>query len=51
MMILLTIISGIALSVIGILLMRPISRLLGATDAMMEDCVTYGRVVLLFNTP
>ncbi|EET58405.1 MATE efflux family protein [Marvinbryantia formatexigens DSM 14469] len=50
MMILLTIISGIALSVIGILLMRPISRLLGATDAMMEDCVTYGRVVLLFNT-
>ena len=50
MMILLTIISGIALSVIGILLMRPISRLLGATDAMMEDCVTYGRVVVLFNT-
>ena len=38
------------LSAVGIVLIRPISYLLGATDAMIEDCVVYGRVVLLFNT-
>lgn len=50
MMIQLTLICGIVLSVVGIVLIRPISYLLGATDAMIEDCVVYGRVVLLFNT-
>lgn len=50
MMILLTTISGIILSVIGIVFMRPISLLLGATDAMLEHCVIYGRTVLIFNT-
>ena len=42
--------SGVILSLIGILFIRPISYLLGATDAMIEDCVIYGRVVLSFNT-
>ena len=50
MMIQLTLICGIVLSAVGIVLIRPISYLLGATDAMIEDCVVYGRVVLLFNT-
>ncbi len=50
MMILLTTISGIVLSVIGILFIRPISYLLGATEAMIGDCVLYGRLVLAFNT-
>ena len=50
MMIQLTLAAGIVLSVIGVLFIRPISYLLGATDAMIEDCVVYGRVVLLFNT-
>lgn len=50
MMIIFTLICGIALSVIGIVFMRPISYLLGATEAMIEDCVLYGRVVLCFNT-
>lgn len=43
MMIQLTLAAGIVLSVIGVLFIRPISYLLGATDAMIEDCVVYGR--------
>lgn len=50
MMVILTLICGVALSVCGIIFIRPISRWLGATDAMIEDCVLYGRVVLSFNT-
>lgn len=49
MLIALTIICGILLSVIGIVFIRPISYLLGATDTMIEDCVVYGRIILLFN--
>ena len=39
---------GIVLSVIGVVFMRPVSILLGATDAMIEDCVLYGRIVISF---
>ena len=49
MMIYLTLILGVILSVLGIVFIRPISYLLGATDTMIDECVTYGRVVLLFN--
>lgn len=50
MMIWLTVILGVVLSVVGIVFMRPISRLLGATDDMLEDCVAYGRTLMGFNT-
>lgn len=50
MLVKLTVVLGVILSLIGILFIRPISYLLGATDAMIEDCVIYGRVVLSFNT-
>lgn len=50
MMVKLTVILGVILSVIGIALLRPISYLLGATGAMIDDCVVYGRLVLVFNT-
>lgn len=50
MMILLTILLGIALSVFGVAFIRPISYLLGATEEMIEDCVLYGRIVIAFNT-
>ena len=49
MMILLTLVLGALLTVLGILFIRPVSYLLGATDAMIEDCVQYGRAVLAFN--
>lgn len=45
-----TAVCGILLSVIGIIFMRPISYLLGAADAMVKDCVIYGRTVMAFNT-
>ncbi len=50
MLVNLTAILGVALSAIGIIFMEPIAGMLGATKAMMEDCVVYGRVVLLFNS-
>lgn len=50
MMILLTVWLGIALTVIGIIFIRPVAILLGANDAMIEDCVVYGRIILAFNT-
>lgn len=50
MMIKLTVILGVILSVIGIALLRPISYLLGATEVMIDDCVIYGRLLLVFNT-
>lgn len=45
-----TFISGILLSVLGIVFIRPIAILLGATEDMIADCVVYGRVMFLFNT-
>ena len=48
MMIILTVLSGAVLTAIGLIFMRPISYLLGATDAMIDDCVRYGRTVLAF---
>jgi len=50
MMVIFTVLLGVVLSVIGIIFMRPISLLLGATDEMLEDCVIYGRIILIFNT-
>ncbi|MDD7337512.1 MAG: MATE family efflux transporter [Ruminococcus sp.] len=50
MMIYLSLICGVAASVIGFVFIRPISYLLGATDAMISDCVEYGRMIFLFTT-
>lgn len=48
MLILFTIILGILLSITGMLLIRPASLFLGATPAMLPDCVLYGRVTIAF---
>ena len=48
MMVLFTLALGIVLSAAGIVFMRSVSRFLGATDAMMDDCVLYGRIVTGF---
>ena len=37
---------GIVLTVIGIVLLRPISAAFGATGDMLEDCVIYGRIIM-----
>ena len=48
MMVLFTLALGAVLSAAGIVFMRPVSLFLGATDAMMDDCVLYGRIVTGF---
>ena len=48
MLVYLTLILGLILSVIGVVFIRPIAYLLGATDAMIEDCVVYGRIMNAF---
>ena len=37
---------GVLIALLGILLIRPIAAALGATGAMLEDCVLYGRIIL-----
>ena len=46
MLIYLEIILGVIFTIIGIILLRPIAKMLGATEEMMEDCLTYGRILL-----
>lgn len=41
---------GVILTVVGVLTMRPMAILLGATEAMLDDCVLYGRIVVCFLT-
>lgn len=40
---------GAVISVLGILLTRPVAAALGAEGAMLEDCVLYARIILLAN--
>lgn len=46
MLIYVTVGSGIVLSVIGIIFLRPIAIALGATENMVGDAVLYGRIIL-----
>ena len=48
MMVLFTLLLGLVLSAVGFLTMRPVSYFLGATDAMIDDCVLYGHIVTGF---
>ena len=43
-----TLVLGLAAAGLGAAFIRPISIGLGATPAMLEDCVTYGRILILF---
>ena len=38
---------GIVIAALGFVFIRPIAALLGAKDTMLDDCVTYGRIILL----
>lgn len=49
MMIYFTLLCGVILSILGVTFARPVAYLLGATDAMIGECVSYARVVLIFN--
>lgn len=43
-------IAGIVLSAVGFVFLRPIAAALGAHEAILEDCVLYGRILLVANT-
>lgn len=47
---LLTII-GIVFTIIGVFLIEPVAKLLGADENMLTDCVTYGRTLIIFLVP
>lgn len=38
---------GVVLSVTGLIVLRPVAALLGAEGALLEDCVRYGRIILV----
>ena len=47
MLVYVTLVGGVVLAAAGELCLRPVAELLGAGGAMLEDCVTYGRIILL----
>ena len=42
-----SIVTGMVLSVLGIIFIRPVASLMGAEGKMLDDCVIYGRIILL----
>ena len=50
MLITLVVILGILLTIFGLIVVRQLSHALGARGQMLEDCVTYGRTLMIFNT-
>lgn len=42
-----TIGGGIIIAALGIIFIRPIAALLGAEGSMLDDCVLYGRIILI----
>lgn len=49
-MIYFTLIIGAVLTAAGLALVRPVARMLGAGEEMLEDCVLYGSIVIAFTT-
>lgn len=47
MLIYFEIILGLILTILAFIIIKPITKLLGATDEMMEYCLTYGRIMLI----
>lgn len=47
MLVYLEIILGIIFTIIGLIFLEPIAKLLGATNEMMADCLTYGRILFI----
>ena len=46
MLTLICVLTGVVLTVLGMVFMRPIAKVLGAEGQMLEDCVRYGLLVL-----
>lgn len=41
-----TVVIGILVSIIGIILLRPISIILGAEGELLENCIDYGKIII-----
>ena len=50
MMIAFVVVTGLILTVLGVAFIRPIARLMGASESIMADCVLYGRITIAFTT-
>lgn len=42
-----TVACGIVIAALGIIFIHPVAELLGAEGQMLDDCVTYGRIILV----
>lgn len=42
------VLSGLLLTALGEGIMRPVAKVMGATDEMMKDCILYGRILVGF---
>ena len=51
MLIYLLVIIGFILTILGVILVEPMAKLLGADENMLQDCVVYGRTLLAFLIP
>ena len=51
MLVYVSIVGGIILSVVGMLVICPLTIAMGAEGEMIEDCVIYGRILLITLTP
>lgn len=50
MLVCMTLLGGLVLTVVGLLALRPVAVAMGATGALLEDCVLYGSILLAFQT-
>ncbi len=51
MLIYLIVIVGAILSIIGVVLVEPMAKLLGADETILADCIVYGRTLIIFLVP
>lgn len=42
-----TVICGVAIAAISFIFLRPLAALMGAEEAMLDNCVTYGQILLI----
>lgn len=47
MLVYLSLFSGVVITVLGLLFLRPVAAMLGAEGEMLENCVSYGRIILI----
>lgn len=50
MLVCMTLLGGLVLTVVGLLALHPVAVAMGATGALLEDCVLYGSILLAFQT-